>query len=126
MSLYYEYDQELPLICLIVCEESSHLPVWRATMLAVAEDPLISPTEDTLCPMCRSTCPFICTENTSGSELIPNRCRLTEACAHTLTSEKKRRSLGSWYLFTDLTQHTLSCNSHQHKIKMDDMKAPLK
>lgn len=92
----------VPSMCLMVCEESSQRPVWRATMLAVVEEPLIRPTDDILCPVCCSTCPFICTENTSGSELIPNRCRLTEAWAHTLTSGQKRGncwSLGVFYLY---------------------------
>lgn len=80
----------LPSMCLTVCEESSQRPAWRATMPAVAVEPLMRPTEDTLCPVCRSTWPFMCTENTSGSELIPTRCRLTEAKAHTLTSGQRR------------------------------------
>lgn len=63
-------------------------------MLAVMEEPLMSPTDDTLCPVCSSTCPFICTENTSGSELIPTRCSLTEAYAHMLMSGRKRGNSG--------------------------------
>lgn len=82
-------EKHLLSMCLMVCEESSQRPLWRATMVAVVEEPLIRPTDDTLCPLCCSTCPFICTENTSGSELIPTRCRLTEAWAHRLTSGKK-------------------------------------
>lgn len=73
-------------MCFMVCDESSQRPVWSPTMLAVAVEPLIRPTDDTLWPVCCSTWPFMCTENTSGSELIATRCRLTEAWAHILMS----------------------------------------
>jgi len=72
-------DLFIPSTCPMVCEESSQRPVWSATMLAVAVEPLMRPTDDTLCWFCCSTWPFMCTENISGSELIPSRCRLTEA-----------------------------------------------
>lgn len=49
----------LPSMCLTVCEEISQRPVWRATMLAVAVELLIRPTEETLCPFCWSTWPFM-------------------------------------------------------------------
>lgn len=78
-------------MCFIICEDSSQRPVWTATMLMVVEEPLIRPTEDILCPFCCSTCPFICTENTSGSELMPTRCRLTGAYVHILTSKMKEQ-----------------------------------
>lgn len=91
MNLFISVRKHLPSKCLMVCDESIHRPVCRATMLAVAEEPLIRPTEDTLCPDCCSTWPLRCTEKTSGSELIPTRWRLTEAWAQTLTSEKKRK-----------------------------------
>lgn len=78
-STLVNVEKHLPSMCLTVCEESSQRPVWTATMLAVMEEPVMSPTDDTLCPACSSTCPFICTENTSGSEFIPTRCTLTGA-----------------------------------------------
>lgn len=67
-----------------MCEERSQRPVLTAVMLALVAVPAIRPTEDTRWSACCRTCPLICTENSSGSELMPTRCRLTEVWAQTV------------------------------------------
>ena len=79
----------IPSMCLLVCEDSSQRPGWTALMLPVVAEPLTSPTVDILWSRCCSTWPFMCTENTSCSELMPTRCRLTVLWAQMSTSGEK-------------------------------------
>lgn len=107
-----------PSLCLKVWEESSQRPAWGATRLAVAQEPLMSPTDDTLWPLWVRTWPFMWTENTSGSELIPTRWRLTEAWAHRLISWKEKKKKVVLFVLTSIKPMSYYFHSLSNKLRL--------
>jgi hypothetical protein len=66
---------------------------------------------DILWPRCCSTWPFMCTENTSCSELMPTRCRLTVLWAQMSTSGEKLY----WLIWVHPCLSVCICDNNSNK-----------